>query len=367
VFIVGCFGKPCPAEVLFESEGGEGDFAQSGETRPELAFEIAASLRGVGGGPRGFNLDAEQGLAVTVGTLKAGTGGFDIENAAAGYAVAFHENKSGNIGPAGNARALRSGASHSYQFVASTPGEHIVSVRIAQTSSNGWGISEDGRTHTLDSTGGDAICAPADPNRVLPTAGISRRLDDTELRTLAQRKEIADACSQEADTRKILRELRGEVGEEAFAAWGAGIIDSFPQAQILRSEVLWGGHQGPEKRSCQLEHGALSRPENMSERLMRPLWQAGRQGRTPQEWKLAGQLAGELGAYLSALPHEGARLERNRRCCQCGESEKGQCWPVLPQGLDSARYRALGNAVTANVAQWIATRIKESLKGKEGA
>jgi hypothetical protein len=29
----------------------------------------------------------------------------------------------------------------------------------------------------------------------------------------------------------------------------------------------------------------------------------------------------------------------------------------LPEGLDSARYRALGNAVTVQVAEWIARRI----------
>jgi site-specific DNA-cytosine methylase len=29
----------------------------------------------------------------------------------------------------------------------------------------------------------------------------------------------------------------------------------------------------------------------------------------------------------------------------------------LPLGLDSARYRALGNAVTVSVAYWIAERI----------
>jgi site-specific DNA-cytosine methylase len=32
-------------------------------------------------------------------------------------------------------------------------------------------------------------------------------------------------------------------------------------------------------------------------------------------------------------------------------------YPVLPQGLDSARYRALGNAVTVSVIKWIGRRI----------
>ncbi len=33
-------------------------------------------------------------------------------------------------------------------------------------------------------------------------------------------------------------------------------------------------------------------------------------------------------------------------------------WPLLPKGLDSARYRALGNAVTVNAVRWIAERIR---------
>lgn len=34
-------------------------------------------------------------------------------------------------------------------------------------------------------------------------------------------------------------------------------------------------------------------------------------------------------------------------------------WPLLPPKLDSARYRALGNAVTVSVSFWIAKRIKK--------
>ena len=75
VFIVGCLGKPCPQEVLFESESGGGDFETGEEARPELASDIAASLRGVGGSPRGFNLDAEQGLVATSLSRSAGRHG----------------------------------------------------------------------------------------------------------------------------------------------------------------------------------------------------------------------------------------------------------------------------------------------------
>lgn len=43
VFFVGHFGEPwsAPAEVLFERESGDGDFAEGGETRPGAAGAIA--------------------------------------------------------------------------------------------------------------------------------------------------------------------------------------------------------------------------------------------------------------------------------------------------------------------------------------
>lgn len=48
VFIVGRFGKPCPAEILFEPESGGGDIAESGEARPELAAPIGGGADGAG-------------------------------------------------------------------------------------------------------------------------------------------------------------------------------------------------------------------------------------------------------------------------------------------------------------------------------
>lgn len=50
VFIVGRFGKPCPPEVLFEPQDGPRDFEPSREAGPELAYALAASVRGSGDG-----------------------------------------------------------------------------------------------------------------------------------------------------------------------------------------------------------------------------------------------------------------------------------------------------------------------------
>ena len=47
----------------------------------------------------------------------------------------------------------------------------------------------------------------------------------------------------------------------------------------------------------------------------------------------------------------------NRIISAPANSERMRCFTGLPEGLDSARYRALGNAVTKTVAAWIGKRI----------
>lgn len=63
--------------VLFEPEGSSGHLAASHETRKELATDIAASLRGSGGQPRGFMMDAEAGLAVVDSLTARDSKGYD--------------------------------------------------------------------------------------------------------------------------------------------------------------------------------------------------------------------------------------------------------------------------------------------------
>ena len=64
VFIVGSLGDGRAAEVLFERDGGAGDSAPGRGQRPDIARDVAASLRHGGGNGRGYNLDAECGLTV---------------------------------------------------------------------------------------------------------------------------------------------------------------------------------------------------------------------------------------------------------------------------------------------------------------
>lgn len=145
VFIVGSFGKPCPAEVLFKSEGGEGDFAESGKKRPELAFEIAASLRGVGGGPRGFNLDAEQGLAVTC--LESGQANASIGHGIVPNLTCLHE-------------------------------APIVNIASLSGLGSGGPDDNDAQAHRI------IQCAPADPNGVRDFASLPEGMDSARYRAL---------------------------------------------------------------------------------------------------------------------------------------------------------------------------------------
>lgn len=48
VFLVGSFGRPCPGEILFESEGGSGDTAAGGEAGPEIAEKTGGRPKGEG-------------------------------------------------------------------------------------------------------------------------------------------------------------------------------------------------------------------------------------------------------------------------------------------------------------------------------
>jgi len=77
LFIVASLGNGRSAQVLFERESSTGNSATGGETRQELARDIAATLRSRGENT-GTRSDFEVGLAV-VGTLAASGAGDDSQ------------------------------------------------------------------------------------------------------------------------------------------------------------------------------------------------------------------------------------------------------------------------------------------------
>ena len=119
-----------------------------------------------------------------------------------------------------------------------------------------------------------------------------------------------NASTQETHPGTLLRTLRQEVGEEAFAKWGLGILDSLQQAEVLR-QALHGLSIRPAAFSRSwVVHCALSRSENGSGWLLQSLREAGCERCASQGWEPSEQLAGKLGAYLSELSQPGAQASR---------------------------------------------------------
>ena len=125
--------------------------------------------------------------------------------------------------------------------------------------------------------------------------------------------EEGNASTQETYPGTLLRTLRQEAGEEAFAKWGLGILDSLQQAEVLR-QALHGICIRPATFSRSwVVCCALGFPVHGSGWLLQSLREAGCERCSSQGWQPSEQLAGELGAYLSELSRPGAQAARFMR------------------------------------------------------
>jgi DNA (cytosine-5)-methyltransferase 1 len=124
-------------------------------------------------------------------------------------------------------------------------------------------------------------------------------------------KEMRSADAYEADASSVLSTLRDAVGAEAFQQWGLGILAAFQSPEVLRDWMLGASLRGATEESRpRVDDGALPRAEGSAAgQVLRAVWEEGPDGRSPQGRGLAKQLAGEPGAALSVLPHEGASAE----------------------------------------------------------
>lgn len=119
-----------------------------------------------------------------------------------------------------------------------------------------------------------------------------------------------NASTQETYPGALLRTLRQEVGEETFAKWGLGILDSLQQAEVLR-QALHGLSIRPASFSRSwVVCCALGFPVYGSGWLLQSLREAGCERCSSQGWQPPQQLARELGAYLSELSRPGAQAAR---------------------------------------------------------
>ncbi len=133
-----------------------------------------------------------------------------------------------------------------------------------------------------------------------------KRPDTCDNPGINHKGDLSDASAQETNTREALSALRQEIGAEAFAEWGLGVLDSLQQTKVLRPPLHGAGIRGKaQKGSSGVDNGPLSCTEDSPTRAVREVCVTQCLRRTSQRWELAQQLTSELGAYLSQLSQPG--------------------------------------------------------------
>ena len=240
VFIVGRFGEPCPAEVLFEPESGAGDSEAGSEAGQDVAFALAASVRGTGDGHgQGWNSN---------------------------YAVAANLQGGGHSGEP-------------------EPGANLIVSRDAVPKTAG-GLCTDLRS------GNPHPSIVAQPLRTNPYNNSDSGMEAKQL-----------------------------IVQQAISS--IGIREGGPSYTL----------DGTSQHAVAFRHDA----DNQQGQLQQPAT-----GRSLPSTERISASAGSGDGHERAPPDSHGVREFTR----------------LPAGLDSARYRALGNAVTVQVAEWIARRIR---------
>ena len=181
------------------------------------------------------------------------------------------------------------------------------------------------------------------------------------------------ASTQEENAIKILQELQTEIGTEAFAEWGFGVLDSLQPKEVLQS-ILHGDSVRPEASQTEstMDDGSLPRKKDMPESELLLLWES-KNRCSPQEPRLERQFIAELSKGLSQLPQsdtswsirrltpkEAERLQGfpdgwtalGYEKINCGEKNCKYDYNLV-EISDTQRYKCLGNAVTVNVIREI--------------
>lgn len=283
VFVVGCFGKACPPEVLFERESSAGNPAASQETGTDLVFALAASVRGTGDG----HGNAWNSNYVAHALTNQRNGRYDPNGEEYVVANSLRESDGhhGRSSPRGDgcdnliAAPLSAGSFDSRDIVATLnsggndggfriePGEHIVIQDVRghrEKRQHGIGISEGGPSYTLSKTERHAVAYMLGSNDRNKSQGPANYICDG----------------------------------------------------------LYGAHTEPGPHAGDAERVGLCADES---------W---------QRWEKAFAASDDAAGNCAPI-----------------DADRVRDFAGLPEGLDSARYRALGNAVTVQVAEWIGVRI----------
>jgi site-specific DNA-cytosine methylase len=305
VFIVGRLGRPCPAEVLFESEGGGRDSAKGGQAWADLANTIAGGTGRAGsrGCDDGANIAViEQNTQCSTPSLPSlrshGTPNY-------GIAAPLTRGSSVSSNAPGRRREddenlaiVRQAISSKWAKGSSGPAgdEHHNLVAATLRASDG----HHGRSSPRGD-GQDNLVAALTPVRGGP--------DDDD----AQAGHI------------VIQDVRGGTRDRTDSGQGIGITEGGPCYTLSKTE------QHAVAFTLPSAHRGVGNGHNTN------------------------HVIGTQRADAGAPKH--ASDERQLSLSQAPDPTGVRSFAGLPEGMDSARYRALGNAVTVSVARWIAERI----------
>lgn len=273
-------------------------------------------------------------------------------------------------------------------------------IRLAQTSSNGWGIKEDGTTGTLDQAGGDAVLITANTygghkRKDRPEGGFYTRLEDTAktldpsgLNPNAQQGGVLITWDNgqgdpNGDEAGLAYALNGQANQgvafggnntggaidvaAALNAHGSKRYD-FESETFIAATLNSGGNGG----------GFRTEPGEHLVPVMAPTLSADdndAQGNHLVAYKRRGGFGWSQSTNLSpTLESEGGTHQGGPERVPVIDNVAGvrrltplECERLqgFPDGhtegqSDSARYRQLGNAVAVPVAAWIAQRIAKT-------
>lgn len=289
LFIVGRFGKPCPAEILFESEGGEGNPAKGSEARSRIAAPLTSGS-GVTGNAPGRRREDDENLAYCLREDPGGIG----QGHNTTYAVTENM-RNRSQGPANYVTGplnTRNGHSINAEDAA---GSHIVAAPIAASRGHHGHSSERG-------DGSDNLIA-----HPITQSSFKRHDEDTDTLVAATINSGGNGGGfrSEPGEHIVIQDVRGGTRDRTDDGQGIGIREGGPSYTLSKTEQHAVAYALPS------EHRGIGNGHNTN--------------------------------YVSSPP----------------DSDGVRDFAGLPEGLDSARYRALGNAVTVQVIFWIGQRIIE--------
>lgn len=360
VFIVGRFGAPCPTPILFEPEGRAGNTSQGAEAWPDIAAAIT------GGTGRSGSRGCDDGANIVSHALAMGgvSSGYRYDANGEDFVVANtlreSEGHHGRSSPRGDgcdnlvAAPITSGLAKQRHDQGGYL-EHLIAAPLSAGSFDashapGRRREDDFNLVAYNVVGGGQYskkhCYRTDRTGTIQSKGNSASGNEagTVIATLNSGGN-SGGFKTEPGEHIVIQGVRGGTRDKTDSGQGIGISEGGPCYTLSKTEQHAVAFQESQSGCREYENAGTLRANgpghdpvgtrirtDMSVRRLTPVECERLQG-FPDGWSIPGGIQGDDPEF-----------------------------PLLPKGLDSARYRALGNAVTVNVVNWIARRIMNAIE-----